>query len=107
MSTLDQARRRVPNDVRKLPLNERWRWARKASKLSHDRIVTAMGRSNRGHLIKIEQGDHVPRADLREAYADATNVPRELFDDEDEEADPLAAATTDDLVRALFLRVKL
>lgn len=53
--------------------------------MSHDRLVDALGRSNRGHLIKIEQGEHTPRADLRDAIADATNVPRELFADEDGE----------------------
>lgn len=46
-----------------------------------------MGRSNRGHLIKIEQGVHRPGPDLRDAIADATNVPRDLFADEDEEDD--------------------
>jgi len=50
----------------------------------HDRIVEVMGRSNRSHLIKIEKGEHVPRADLRDAYADATNVPREFFHDEED-----------------------
>lgn len=66
----------------------RIKWARESARLSHDRLVTAIGRSNRGHLIKIEKGDHIPRVDLRNAIADATNVPRELFgaDEDDEEA---------------------
>jgi transcriptional regulator with XRE-family HTH domain len=55
--------------------------------MSHDRIVEVMGRSNRSHLIKIEKGEHNPRQDLRDAYADATNVPRSLFDLDGEAAD--------------------
>jgi transcriptional regulator with XRE-family HTH domain len=82
------ARREIPAKVRELRLGDRIRWARRSAGLSHDRLVEALGRSNRGHLIKIERGDHIPRADLRDAIADATNVPRELFADEDEEEDP-------------------
>jgi len=59
------------------------RWARKSAGLSHDRLVREMGRSNRGHVIKIEQGLHTPRQALRDDWADATNVPRDLFDDEE------------------------
>lgn len=73
-------RRAVPDHVWGLPLKERLRWARKSAGLSHDRLVAAMERSNRGHVIKIEHGDHVPKDDLRAAWADATNVPRELFE---------------------------
>lgn len=63
------------------------RWARTSAGLSHDRLVAALGRSNRSHVIKIEKGEHTPRRDLRDAWADATNVPRDLFDEkEDEEA---------------------
>lgn len=55
-----------------------------------------MGRSNRGHLIKIERGDHTPRQDLREAIADATGVPRDLFaDDDEDEADPMVDILSD------------
>lgn len=79
------ARREVPAKIRELRLGERIRWARRSAGLSHDRLVEVLGRSNRGHLIKIERGDHIPRTDLRDAIADATNVPRELFADEDEE----------------------
>lgn len=61
------------------------RWARVTAGLSHDKLVGVIGRSNRGHLIKIERGDHTPRPDLRNAIADATNVPRDLFENEDDE----------------------
>jgi len=77
--------RKVPSAVRRKPLGERFRWARQAAGLSHDRLVAAMGRSNRSHLIKIEAGLHVPRTDLANAIADACGVPRDLFTDDDED----------------------
>lgn len=84
------AARKIPAQVREMGLGERIRWARKTAGLSHDRLVEKIGRSNRGHLIKIEQGTHTPGPELRNAIADATNVPRDLFTDEDdEEADSL------------------
>lgn len=82
------------------------KWARTSAGLSHDRLVAAMGRSNRGHVIKVERGDHVPRPDLRAAWADATNVPRELFEseDEDEESDPVSVFLADLLIPQLHKR---
>jgi transcriptional regulator with XRE-family HTH domain len=91
------ARREVPAKIRDLKLGERVRWARRSAGLSHDRLVEVIGRSNRGHLIKIERGDHIPRQDLRDAIADATNVPRELFADDDEEES--RAVTLDEFLR--------
>lgn len=92
-----RAVRKVPASVRQMRLGERMRWARKSFPLSHDRLVERMGRSNRGHLIKIEQGTHIPGIEFRNAWADATNVPRELFaDEDDEESDPVT-----DLFKAL------
>jgi transcriptional regulator with XRE-family HTH domain len=88
--TLHAGRRPVPRHVFELPLKDRMKWARTSAGLSHDRLVAAMGRSNRGHVIKIEQGKHAPGESLRDAWADATNVPRELFaDEEDEESRPM------------------
>lgn len=85
----------IPPHVRRMTFGERWRWARKQSGKSHDRIVAEMGRSNRGHLIKIEKGAHVPRQELREAYADATGVSHDLFaEEDDEEADPVTDLLT-------------
>jgi len=80
------ASRRIPQYVRQLPVGQRIKWARQEARLSHDRLVERLGRSNRGHLIKIEGGLHTPKRDLRDAIADATGVPRDLFveDDEDE-----------------------
>lgn len=51
-------------------------------------------------MIKIEKGEHIPRPDLRNAIADATNVPRDLFGDEDdEESDQVAHLSLDDFLR--------
>jgi len=84
--------RPIPAQVRRLALGQRIKWARKSAGLSHDRLVEQLGRSNRGHLIKIEKGTHVPGRELRDAIADACGVPRDLFaDDDDEESDPVAA----------------
>jgi transcriptional regulator with XRE-family HTH domain len=85
VSTTENHLRAVPDTIYRLPLAQRWSWARKTTKLSHDRIVELMGRSNRSHLIKIEKGDHTPRPDLRDAYADALGFPRDLFADDTEE----------------------
>lgn len=94
--------RKIPAPVRQMRLGERMRWARKSSGLSHDRLIEKMGRSNRGHAIKIEQGTHVPGLELRNAWADATNVSRDLFaEDDDEESDQVL--NLDDLLR---LRVR-
>lgn len=79
---------KIPADVYTWPVGERIRWARKTARLSHDRLVERLGRSNRSHLIKIEQGTHRPRQELRDALADALAVPRELFADDLEEAAP-------------------
>jgi transcriptional regulator with XRE-family HTH domain len=87
----------IPRSVRELPLGQRIRWARKRAGLSHDRLVDRIG-SNRSHLIKIEKGLHMPRLALRRRIADATGVPRELFEDDDEEeADAVKAL--DDFLR--------
>jgi transcriptional regulator with XRE-family HTH domain len=84
--------RAIPAAIKTLPLGSRIRWARKAAGLSHDRLIERLGRSNRSHLVKIEQGVHIPRPDLRDAIADATSVPRDLFqDDDEEESDPVAS----------------
>lgn len=96
---------RIPKHVREMPLGLRMRWARRRAGLSHDRLVEKLGRSNRSHLIKIERGDHVPRRDLRDAWADATSVPRELFDtEEDDEVSSLATGRDRDLFDALVKR---
>src|SRR4051812_3550316 len=86
------ATRQIPPHVRQFRLGERVRWARRTAGLSHDRLVEQIGRSNRGHLIKIEKGTHVPGVALRDLIADACDVPRDLFSDgdDDEEDAPVA-----------------
>lgn len=88
MTSTEQTRRPAPKKIQTAPLGQKIRWARQSAGLSHDKLVVALGRSNRGHLIKIEKGEHVPRRDLRDAIADVCDVPRELFAlDDDEEED--------------------
>lgn len=82
-------------------LGHRIRWARQTAKLSHDTLVKEIGRSNRGHLIKVEKGEHTPRVDLRNAIADATNVPRELFEDDLDEEDHLLALDLLQVIRRI------
>ena len=62
----------------------RIRQARKAAGLSHDALAATVGTS-RQHLIKLEQGRHLPRPDMLAAIADATGKPEQWFDQEDEE----------------------
>lgn len=93
-------KRKIPKHVRKLKLGQRIKWARQSAHLSHDELVARIGRSNRSHLIKIEKGVHTPGGELRDAIADATNVPRGLFsDDDDEESER-------DLILALIRRLE-
>ncbi|HEX5370033.1 MAG TPA: helix-turn-helix transcriptional regulator [Dehalococcoidia bacterium] len=98
--------RNVPSHVRLLRLGDRIRWARKSAGLSHDRLVDRIGRSNRGHLIKVEQGVHTPGPELRNAIADATGVPRELFEDEDDEESDPAMVEAFEMFVALMDRVQ-
>ena len=83
----------VPASIYKLPFGERVRWARMQAGLSHDQLALKMGRSNRGHLIAIEKGRHLPLQSLRDAIAEATGAPRDLF------AQPPAPQRVDDARR--------
>jgi transcriptional regulator with XRE-family HTH domain len=99
--------KRVPGRIRGLPLGQRIKWARTSAGFSHDRLVKELGRSNRGHLIKIEKGDHRPRIDLRNAIADATGVPRDLFaEEDDEESDSAVHLAAKGLVSTLLAEVR-
>lgn len=106
MAVTKPERRVVPPHVRKLKLGERYRWARKSAGLSHDKLVAAIGRSNRSHMIKIERGDHTPGPDLRDAIADACGVPGDLFVDDDAEARALPL-TPEELVMLGALMARL
>lgn len=60
----------------------RIREARKANGFSHDRLAAAAGMSGKGarqHLIKLEQGKHLPRDETLRAIATATGRDVEWF----------------------------
>ncbi len=60
----------------------RIREARTSAGLSHDRLAVAAGMSGAGarqHLIKLEQGKHLPRHDTLAAIAAATGRDIEWF----------------------------
>lgn len=59
--------------------------ARKMKGLSHDRLADLCGTS-RQHLIKLEKGQHRPRAQMLTAIAEATERELEWF--VDPEVDP-------------------
>lgn len=81
--------------------------ARTRKGISQVALAQAAG-IGRLHVISLENGLHLPSGQTRDRIAAALDVaPEEIksSDDEDEESDPLAVATTDDLLRALFARV--
>ena len=59
-------------------VGEKIRWARTRAGLSLDRLGEAVGTS-RQHLIRLESGKHVPRADLLERIAEATGQEPAFF----------------------------
>lgn len=80
---LQRQRERVGRQIRK---------ARKDAGLSHDRLALEVGTS-RQHLIRLEQGQHAPRAEMLTRIAAATGKSEVFFEgeaDDDEEADPVA-----------------
>lgn len=95
----------IPQTIRDLPVGQRIKWARKRAGLSHDRLIEKIGRSNRSHLIKVEKGLHTPGAWLRDAIADATDVPRDFLHDEDEEEDDPSMRAAFELFVDLLRRV--
>lgn len=80
-----------PTAVRRLrkqmPLAARIKMARKRANLSLDRLGELVGTS-RQHLIRLEKGVHTPKPEMARRIAEATGVPAELLQDEDDpEAD--------------------
>ena len=66
------------------------RKARQLSGLSHDKLAARIGTS-RQHLIKLENGQHLPRPEMLAAIARETGKSERFFDsDDDEESDPVA-----------------
>lgn len=77
MDVMQAQRLRVGAQIRK---------ARKGAGLSHDRLGAMVGTS-RQHLIRLEKGDHAPRAEMLAKIAEATGKPEAFFtgDSDDEE----------------------
>lgn len=57
----------------------RIRRARRQAGLSHDKLGEALGGVTRQHLIKLEKGQHRPRAQMLLRIAAATDKPVEFF----------------------------
>jgi len=75
-----------------MTLAARIKMARQRANLTLDRLGEAVGTS-RHHLIRLEKGEHKPKPDMARRIAEATGVPIELLQDEDdEESDPMAQA---------------
>jgi transcriptional regulator with XRE-family HTH domain len=76
------------SQAKRLPINERIRWARKRKGLSLDRLAEQVG-SSRRHLIRLEKGENRPGPELRARIAVATGQPADFLmdgDDDEEEA---------------------
>lgn len=77
----------------------RIRRARKRTGLSQERLAAEIGTTRR-HMIRLENGQHLPSGQLRDRIAQATGQPAETFQsaDDDEEAD-LSTVSLDDFLR--------
>lgn len=82
--------------------------ARRNKGISQERL-SVMVNTTRRHMIRLENGEHLPSGDLRDRIAEACGVERAEIksadDDAEEESDPIAGATVEDLLRALLERV--
>lgn len=101
MNLLQQHRERVGRQIRR---------ARKDAGLSHDKLAAAAGTS-RQHLIRLEKGEHVPRAELLQRIAEATGKEPAFFaggeDEDDEESSMTFGQTIDRMLdRVLDERVE-
>lgn len=66
----------------------RIRRARRQRGLSLDRLGEEIGGVTRQHLIKLEKGQHRPRAAMLSRIAEATGKPVEWFLDPDQDPSP-------------------
>lgn len=97
----------APHLIKHQALGSLIRRARKDAELSHDRLADRVGTS-RSHLIKLEKGWHRPSEPMLEAIARETGKDIEFFqtqtDPDDDEEAALAAASFEELVRALVIK---
>ncbi|HXJ62765.1 MAG TPA: helix-turn-helix transcriptional regulator [Actinomycetota bacterium] len=79
--------------------------ARRRAGVSQENLAAQVGITRR-HMIRLENGEHLPSGELRDRIAGAVGVDVDEIQsaDDDEEESPLAM-TTDDLLRELFVRL--
>ena len=81
--------------------------ARKRKGISQERLAEQIGTTRR-HMIRLENGEHLPGTILRDRIVAACDVEqgaiRSADDGNDSEEDPLAGVTVEDLVRTLLSR---
>jgi len=82
LDVLQERIRQAPAQV----IAARIRRARREAELSHDRLGEAIGGVSRQHLIKLEKGQHRPRAEMLTRIAEATERNVDWF--LDPEVDP-------------------
>lgn len=88
-----------------MTLAARIKMARQRANLTLDRLGEVVGTS-RHHLIRLEKGEHKPKPDMARRIAEATGVPIELLQDEDDEESDRAMREAFDLFVALMERVQ-
>lgn len=88
-------------------LGQRIRRARKRAGISQERLAGLVGITRR-HLIRIENGEHLPSRELRNRLAESTASPRDelAVDEDDEEADPVANEMSRALMSALRIALR-
>lgn len=94
----------TPTTERQFPFSEngaRIRSARRRTGLSQEKFAPAVGTTRR-HMIRLENGEHLPSRELRDRIAEATGQPSgsiQSADDEDEDSLPPHRSLSDDLRR--------
>lgn len=87
------------SEAKRLPINQRIKWARKRQGLSLDRLAAQVG-SSRRHLIRLEKGENRPGPELRARIAVATGQPADfLMDGEDDEEEAALARELISVIR--------
>lgn len=79
------------------------RAARLARSLSQEKLAERVGIGRR-HLIKIENGEHLPRPELADRISNATGTRLELPEDDEESS--VVRLTATDLAAAIVLAIK-
>lgn len=92
----------TPTAERHFPFQDngaRIRHARQQAKKSQERLAAEVGTTRR-HMIRLENGEHLPSGMLRDRIAEATGHPAETLQSADDEDEPsLRRSLSDDLHR--------